>query len=85
MSHSIPTIELETPWHEEEDMDRILSTKNVGKDLRPKWTCWNPMTVSRDIKAHTKRCRRAYKQYLKTGTARDFNRANAMITRWDFD
>ena len=67
------------------DMDRELNTKNVAMDLRPKWTLWNPATVSKDIKAHKRRCRRAYKQYLKTGTVRDFNRANSMISRWDFD
>jgi len=66
-------------------MDRILATKNVAKDLRPVYTVWNPRTVHKHVLAHTRRCRRAYKQYLKTGTARDFNRADAMITRLAFD
>jgi hypothetical protein len=66
-------------------MDIILNTKNIDKDLRPLWTVWNPKTVQSDIRAHVRRTRRAYKQYLKTGAQRDFDRANKRIGRWDFD
>lgn len=68
-------------------MDRILITKIIvgnGKH-RPKYTVWNPRTVNKDVRRHIRKTRRAYKQYLKTGSIRDFNRANELLTSWNFD
>ena len=61
------------------------SNKIVGKDLKPKWTIWNPKTVAKRVKEHKRRTRRAYKMYLKTGDIRQFNKSQIMITRRDFD
>jgi hypothetical protein len=68
-------------------MDRILVTKIIvtGGKHRPKYTVWNPRTVNKTVKAHIRKTRRAYKQYLKTGSIRDFDRANKLMTSWDFD
>ena len=66
-------------------MDYYLGEGVVAKDLRPIYTCWGRATVASHIKAHKRRCRRAYRQYLKTGDIRDFNRSQIKITRWDFD
>ena len=66
-------------------IDYYLGSDTVTQDLRPIFTIWNPTTVNADIKAHKRRERRAYKQYLKTGAIRDFNRSQRKITRWDFD
>jgi hypothetical protein len=66
-------------------MDFYLGNYVVAKDLHPKWTIWNPSTVNADVKAHKRRARRAYRQYLKTGAIKDFNRSQKKITRWDFD
>lgn len=57
----------------------------VGKDLHPIYTIWNPKTVSKYVKKHKKSSRRSYKQYLKTGDIRQFNKSQRMITRRDFD
>jgi hypothetical protein len=66
-------------------MDYYLGGNIVVKDLRPIWTLWNPITVSKNIKAHKRKSRRIYRQYLKTGNIRDFDRSQRKITRWDFD
>jgi hypothetical protein len=66
-------------------MDFYLGKDVVAKDLRPKWTCWKSETVNADVQAHKRRTRRAYRQYLKTGSIKDFNRSQKKITRWDFD
>jgi len=66
-------------------MDYYLGEYTVAKDLHPKWTIWNPSTVTKDIIAAKRRARRTYKQYLKTGSMVDFNRSQKKITRWDFD
>jgi len=65
--------------------DYYLGKNIVAKDLRPVWTRWNPKTVNKKIAAAKRRARRTYKQYLKTGSLRDFNRSQLKITRWDFD
>lgn len=65
--------------------DYELGEYIVAKDLKPIWTIWNPKTVAKDIKTHKKRARRSYKQYLKTGDIRNFNKSQRKITRWDFD
>ena len=57
----------------------------VAKDLKPIYTCWNPKTVNKYIKDHKRKARRIYKQYLKTGDVRLFNKSQHKITRWDFD
>ena len=66
-------------------MDFELGINIVGKDLHPIYTIWNPKTVSKNIKAHKKSARRSYKQYLKSGDVRQFNKSQRMITRRDFD
>ena len=66
-------------------IDYYLGSNTVAKDLRPIFTIWNPSTINADKKAHKRRGRRTYKQYLKTGSLRDFNRSQKKITRWDFD
>ena len=66
-------------------MDFEIGENTVAKDLKPIYTIWNPKTVAKDIKAHKKRARRTYKQYLKTGDVRTFNKSQKKITRWDFD
>lgn len=66
-------------------MDYYFGKDVVAKDLRPIWTGWKSETVNDDIKAHKRRARRAFRQYLKTGDIRDFNRSQRKITRWDFD
>lgn len=59
--------------------------KIVGKDLHPIYTIWNPKTVAKRVKEHKRRTRRTYKQYLKSGDIRQFNKSQIMITRRDFD
>jgi len=66
-------------------IDYYIGSLTVVKDLRPKFTIWNPSTVNEDVKLHKRRGRRIYKQYLKTGDIRIFNRSQKKITRWDFD
>lgn len=66
-------------------MDFEIGKNTVAKDLRPKWTIWNPKTVNKDIKAHKRKARRNYKQYLKTGDFRQFEKSQKLITRWNFD
>lgn len=57
----------------------------VTKNYKPKWTIWNRKTVRKHVIEQKRYCRRAYKQYLKTGSIRDFNRSQRQITNWDFD
>lgn len=66
-------------------MDLSLGSHVVAKNVTPKWTVWNPKTVSKEIKRHKRVSRRVYKQYLKTGDIRDFNRSQRKITNFDFD
>ena len=66
-------------------MDFYLGKDVVTKDLRPVWTRWNSKTVRDNIKAHRRKTRRIYRQYLRTGDIRDFDRSQTKITRWDFD
>lgn len=65
--------------------DLILGDYCVCKDLKPIWTGWSHETVRGNIKAHKRRSRRLYRQYLKTGDIRDFIKANRKISRRDFD
>ena len=66
-------------------MDYYLGDYVVVEDLKPIYTIWNPKTVAKDIKAHKRKARRSYKQYLKTGDVRQFNKSQEKITRYDFD
>jgi len=67
-------------------MDLLLGDPNIiAADLRPKWTRWNPHQVANIKKDYRKWARRVYKQYMKTGDIRDFNRSQRKLTRWDFD
>ena len=66
-------------------MDYYLGKDVVVKDLRPRWTCWKHTTVNADIQAHKRKARRIYRQYIRTGDIRDYNRSQRKITRWDFD
>ena len=62
-----------------------MRSYNVAKHYKPRWTIWSPKSVAEDVKLHKRRTRRAYKQYLKTGTQKDFDRSQRLITNWDFD
>ena len=62
-----------------------MKSYNVAKYYKPQWTIWSPKTVSNEVIAHKRRCRRAFKQYLKTGAQKDFDRSQRLITNWDFD
>ena len=62
-----------------------MKSYNVTKHYKPRWTCWKRETVSEDVKLHKRRTRRAFKQYIKTGSQRDFDRSQRQITDWDFD
>jgi len=62
-----------------------MKSYNVAKNCKPRWTRWNPKTVQEDILLHKRRTRRAFKQYLRTGDIRDFDRSQKLITNWDFD
>ena len=66
-------------------MDFELGSYIVGKDLKPIYTIWNHDTVSKTIKHHKRSGRRSYKQYLKTGDVRQFNKSQRKVTRRDFD
>lgn len=66
-------------------MDYEIGSDVLVKDLKPIYTIWNPKTVAKKIKAHKKRARRSYKQYLKTGDFRQFKKSQRKITRYDFD
>ena len=66
-------------------IDYYLGSNTVAKDLRPIFTIWKTTTVNADVKSHKRKSRRVYRQYLKTGNIRDFNRSQRKITRWDFD
>ena len=65
--------------------DYCAGSYTVAKQVHPIFTRWRPETVNRHIKLHKRRARRTYKQYLRTGDARDFNRSQRKITSWDFD
>jgi len=65
--------------------DYYTGNSVVVKDVRPIYTIWNPKTVSKDITSHKRRSRRAYHQYLRTGSLNDYNRSQRKITRFDFD
>jgi hypothetical protein len=67
------------------EMDYYLGKYTVAKDLKPIWTVWKHTEVTKDIKAHKRKTRRSYRQYLKTGDVRQFNKSQRKITRWDFD
>ena len=54
-------------------------------DARPHYTVWSKSEVIAVKKAHRRRSRRTYKQYLKTGRIEDFNRSQKLLTNWDFD
>ena len=62
-----------------------MKSYNVAKYYKPRWTIWSPKLVSDEVIAHKRRTRRAYKQYLRTGSMRDFDRSQRIITNWDFD
>lgn len=62
-----------------------MKSYNVAKYYKPRWTVWAPPTVKEEVKLHKRRTRRAFKQYLRTGSIKDFNRSQKLITNWDFD
>lgn len=66
-------------------MDYFIGDYVVVEDVKPIYTVWNPKTVAKDILAHKRKARRSYKQYLKTGDIRQFNKSQKKITRYDFD
>jgi len=58
---------------------------NVIKDYKPKFTIWSKEEVQDAVTRHKRACRRAYKQYLRTGDIRDLDRSEKLITRLYFD
>ena len=66
-------------------MDYYLGKDVVAKDLRPVWTCWRSSTIQEFKTMAKRKSRRIYRQYIRTGDIRDFNRSQRKITRWDFD
>lgn len=66
-------------------MDYYLGKDIVAKDLRPVWTRWRSTTIKEFKTAAKRRHRRAYRQYIRTGDIRDYNRSQRKITRWEFD
>jgi hypothetical protein len=59
--------------------------KSVGLYHRPRFVAMSRQSVRECVTLHKRRVRHAAKQYLKTGSLRDWNRMNEMITNWDFD
>lgn len=66
-------------------MDRASGKDIVAKDLKPIYTVWDRRTVRKSIRAAKRRSRRAYKQYLKTGDIRAFDRSQRQVNRLCFD
>lgn len=67
-------------------MDLFIGDQHtMTADARPKWTLWDMSTVARFKRDHNRTARRRYRQYLRTGDIRDFNRAMRKLTNWDFD
>jgi len=67
-------------------MDIIAGhSRLMTADARPIHTIWTKAEVIEVKKAHRRRSRRTYKQYLKTGRIEDFNRSQKLLTNWDFD
>jgi hypothetical protein len=50
--------------------------------IRRRFTCGKPKADRQATKAHKRACRRAYRQYLRTGDVRDLNRSERVL---DFD
>lgn len=63
----------------------MMKSYNVAKHYKPQWTFWSSKEVTEDVKLHKRRTRRAFKQYLRTGSQKDFDRSQRLITQWDFD
>lgn len=57
----------------------------IAKHYKPQNTCWKHKTVREIVKIHKRACRRAYKQYLKSGDNRHLEASNRLLTDWDFD
>jgi hypothetical protein len=66
-------------------MTNPLRLKSVGKNYKPRVTCWGRKTVRDLVTFHKRRVRHAAKQYLKTGHRHDLVRMDSRITNWDFD
>jgi len=66
-------------------MDILQGKVILAETYKPKWTCWDRRTVRKHVTAHKRKMRRIYKQYLRTGDVRDYNRSQYLMTRWDFD
>jgi len=59
--------------------------KSVGLYCKPRCVAMSRETVRECIILHKRRVRHAARQYLKTGSLKDWNRMNEMIANWDFD
>jgi hypothetical protein len=56
----------------------------VVKDYKPQYVLVGQKERSNDIKAYKRRSRRAFRQYLRTGSVKDFNRAEKpFVNEWD--
>lgn len=62
-----------------------MNSNPVSKDYKPKWTRWSHETVREIVTAHKRSARRAFKQFLKTQSVRDWDRSQRKIGRRDFD
>jgi len=88
--------EVNVRYNDDEWMERLITAKHgyekvepgqdpITKNVRPVWTQWKHTTVHDDIRKATRRSRRVFKQYLKTGSLRLLKAAEKKITSWDFD
>ncbi len=67
-------------------MDLFAGSGNIMTErLNPVWTVWKGETLSMFKRDHNRRARRTYKQYMRTGDIREFNRSQRLLTNWDFD
>jgi hypothetical protein len=57
----------------------------VCKSYRPRWTTWSRKTVQEIVTKRKRAARRAFRQYLRTDSLRDWNRSQKKIDRRDFD
>jgi len=57
----------------------------IAKTYKPQYVCYKHKTIREVTKAHKRACRRAYKQYLKSGNTRHLEASRRVLTNWDFE
>ena len=62
-------------------MDLIAGLPNLkAAQSGPKYTIWRPDSVAKVKRLHNRTSRRQYRQYVKTGDIRQFNRSQKLFT-----